>query len=305
MSKQGGEQTSLALSACLQYCMDNDILRRQMVIQCIQAFADFWFFVFVLSWLLSTLLSPLPSEAECCRSSGPLVSSLLTIWRSESLYLKHTVGEGVHPTGQLKTASVQQRRQRLPWEGPDRRDKVHPKKCVIPALDLRRCSLLLPPDPSASFSFFFAFFFYPCLLLPAHHFSLNTTLAYTLLSLPRLSLCLSQLPVCLILNPVEIGQAEWASFDQALISGVLTVSAHPDPTEDPTEPWSPGLGFKQASPPTPSVLPDCRGRREGSRRVPTWHRDLTPFIWDNTAWLVAHRGKKNNMCEELEEGGWF
>ena len=52
----------------------------------------------------------------------------------------------------------------------------------------------------------------------------------------RLSLCLSQLPVSLILNPVEIGQAEWASFDQALISGVLTVSAHPDPTE----PWSPG-----------------------------------------------------------------
>lgn len=70
------------------------------------------------------------------------------------------------------------------------------------------------------------------------HFSIPFTLHnphYPFFVSPRLSMCLSQLPVSLILNPVEIGQAEWASFDQALISGVLTVSAHPDPTE----PWSP------------------------------------------------------------------
>lgn len=115
---------------------------------------------------------------------------MLQLWPpdviSPLVYLKHTVGGLVHGR-------------------PDRRDKVHPKKCVILTLDLRGCSLLLPSDPSVSFSYFF---FYPRLLLPAHHFSLHTTLAYPLLSLPRLSLCLSQLPVCLILNPVEIGQAE-------------------------------------------------------------------------------------------------
>lgn len=159
--------------------------------------------------------------------------------------------------------------------------------------DVLSCCLLTPMSPST-------IFFNPHLLLPAHHFTLHTTLTYSLLSLPRLSLCLSQLPVCLILNPVEIGQAEWASFDQALISGVLTVSAHPDPTEDPTEPWSLGLGFKQAPPFSPSgpppSCPDCRCRegRERGRRVPAWHWDLTPFIWDGTAWLVARRGKKNN-----------
>lgn len=162
-------------------------------------------------------------------------------------------------------------------------------------------------SPAASLPFcFLQLFFYPRLLVAAHHFSLHTTLTYPLLSLPRLSLCLSQLPVCLILNPVEIGQAEWASFDQALISGVLTVSAHPDPTEDPTEPWSLGLGFKQAplllSLWPPSMLLDCRcrGRREGNRQVPAWHWDLTPFIWDGTAWLVARHGKKNNTSEEFQ-----
>lgn len=147
--------------------------------------------------MLSMSLSALPSEAECCRGSGPLLS----ICRSESLYLKHTVGEGLRPTSHLKTASA-------PTTAPLRDLTGETKSIQRNVLfqrgisgDVLSCCLLTPLSPSA-------IFFHPRLLLPAHHFWLHTTLTYPLLSLPRLSLCLSQLPVCLILNPVEIGQAE-------------------------------------------------------------------------------------------------
>lgn len=77
---------------------------------------------------------------------------------------------------------------------------------------------------------------------------------------PRLSLCLSQLPVSLIPNPVETGQAEWASFDQALISGALTVSAHPDPTE----PRSPGGELQTGVQPLTLLERKGKGRLQSS-----------------------------------------
>lgn len=96
---------------------------------------------------------------------------------------------------------------------------------LIFVIYLSRCPLWVPSDPPVPFN-----------ISPS--LSLSKTLSYLFFFFfvfPGLPLCLSQLPSSLILNPVEIGQAEWASFDQALISRVLTVSAHPDPTE----PWSP------------------------------------------------------------------
>lgn len=145
-----------------------------------------------------------------------------------------------------------------------------------------------PTPPAPFLRMFSASALWPLCLL--QHFSIAFTPHNPHISpfvSPRLSLCLSQLPVSLILNPVEIGQAEWASFDQALISGVLTVSAHPDPTE----PWSPGVrgvGFKQAL--TPWLR--LRGRVKGGCGVPVLRRDLTPFIWDGTFWPVACCGKR-------------
>lgn len=44
------------------------------------------------------------------------------------------------------------------------------------------------------------------------------------------------------------------------------MSAHPDPTEDPTEPWSPGLGFKQAAPLLST--PAEEGEREAAEFLP-------------------------------------
>lgn len=63
------------------------------------------------------------------------------------------------------------------------------------------------------------------------HFLSLHNLLYLVVAPLRLPLCLTQVPVSLILNPVQIGQAEQASFDQALISAVLTLSAHPDSIE--------------------------------------------------------------------------
>ncbi len=57
----------------------------------------------------------------------------------------------------------------------------------------------------------------------------------------------SLLPVSLIRNPVKIGQAKQGCFDQALISTVDSVSAHPDSTE----PWSPSAGAPESSSSTP------------------------------------------------------
>ena len=144
-----------------------------------------------------------------------------------------------------------------------------------------------------------------------HPFSIPFTLHnlhYPLFVSPRLSLCLSQLPVSLILNPVEIGQAEWASFDQTLISGVLTVSAHPDPTE----PWSP-VGELQTGVQPPTLLDrkgnwrqrqsSCLNRQpqtltSDSRLLDSANHDLTPFIWDNT----FASGKAFSAWSELAVG---
>ena len=147
---------------------------------------------------------------------------------------------------------------------------------VNPFPDSSRCSLPVPYDPSVSFNIF------PSL-------SLSITSHYPFFVSPRLSLCLSQLPVSLILNPVEIGQAEWASFDQALISGVLTVSAHPDPTE----PWSPGGELQTGVHPLTLLERKGKARLQSSCLNCQLHTlssaslflnsaNLTPFIWDGT-----------------------
>lgn len=93
--------------------------------------------------------------------------------------------------------------------------------------------------------------FCPCKRFSVHSFHLPPPFFVS----PRLSLCLSQLPGSLILNPVEIGQAEWASFDQALISRLLTVSAHPDPKE----PWNPRGELQTAV--HPLTLLESKGKR--------------------------------------------
>lgn len=56
---------------------------------------------------------------------------------------------------------------------------------------------------------------------------------------------LSLRPVSLIRNPVKIAQAKQGGFDQALISTVDSVSAHPDSTE----PWSTGAPDSSSSTP--------------------------------------------------------
>lgn len=93
-------------------------------------------------------------------------------------------------------------------------------------------------------------------LILSHPSSVSPLLAH-MVSMP-----LSQLPVSLILNPVEIGQAERGSFDQALISDIVTVSAPPDPTE----PWS----------------PEVRSQAEQSRGAPSkrTHPATQPAIGD-------------------------
>lgn len=137
---------------------------------------------------------------------------------------------------------------------------------------------------------FFASALWPLCLL--QHFSIPLTLHnphYPFFVSPRLSLCLSQLPVSLILNPVEIGQAEWASFDQALISGVLTVSAHPDPTE----PWSPGGELQTGV--HPLTLLERKGKREAAEflsQLPATHSVISlsffKFSKLNTIYLGWH-----------------
>lgn len=54
------------------------------------------------------------------------------------------------------------------------------------------------------------------------------------------------------------------------------------------EPGGWGGGFKQAL--TPWLR--LRGRVKGGCGVPVLRRDLTPFIWDGTFWLVAYCGKR-------------
>ncbi|KAK6305387.1 hypothetical protein J4Q44_G00241670 [Coregonus suidteri] len=89
------------------------------------------------------------------------------------------------------------------------------------------------------------------------------------------SALLSQLPVSLILNPVEIGQAERGSFDQAFISDVVTVSAPPDPRE----PWSPvvrsGAVELQAGGHTQPALGDRETDRLPARLPPPPQHQVT------------------------------
>lgn len=100
--------------------------------------------------------------------------------------------------------------------------------------------------------------FLPCQEIPTSAFSFNCTSLWLSLTLclsvslsrspsshsPFLSVCapLSLLPVSLIRNPVKIAQAKQGGFDQALISTVDSVSAHPDSTEPrQRSSWRPGI----------------------------------------------------------------
>lgn len=106
------------------------------------------------------------------------------------------------------------------------------------------------------------------------HFLSLHNLLYLVVAPLRLPLCLTQVPVSLILNPVQIGQAEQASFDQALISAVLTLSAHPDSIEPPNP-----RGVLQTGLPIPDFYGGQRQRQNSSCFFDSQQQtDVCPFF---------------------------